>query len=241
MSKRTRRAASATGSRAARRAPKPQRRRLPMQWLALAAAVVIVGLAAVAVELSNRAPTPSPSAVATQPAASAAPAGLAGIQTGAPPWPPEITHLKARLAAIGLPALTAEGVAQHTHQHLEVFIDGQPVPVPADIGINAAAGFLSPIHTHDATGIIHVESPVVRDFTLGEFFDVWGVRFDGHCIGGECDGGGRTLSVYVNGQPFAGDPHALVLAAHQEVVVVLGTQAQVPNPIPSSYRFPAGL
>jgi hypothetical protein len=163
------------------------------------------------------------------------------MQTGSPPWPPETAGLRARLAAIGLPALTGEGTAQHTHEHLDLWVDGQPVTIPSDIGINQAAGFLSPIHTHDATGIIHVESPVVRDFTLGEFFDVWGVRFDGHCVGGTCDGSGRTLSVDVNGQAFTGDPRSLVLEDHEEIVVAIGTTTQLPSPIPSSYSFPSGL
>jgi hypothetical protein len=178
---------------------------------------------------------------ATATGASPASQDLPGIQTGSAPWPPEASKLAARLAAIGLPALTAEGEALHTHQHLDLFVDGQPVPVPADIGINAAAGYLAPIHTHDATGIIHVESPVVRDFTLGDFFDIWGVRFDGHCVGGACDGSGRTLSVYAKGQPFVGDPRSLVLVEHEEIVVALGTQAQLPNPVPASYDFAAGL
>jgi hypothetical protein len=167
--------------------------------------------------------------------------GLPGVQTGSPPWPPETTQLRARLTAIGLPALTAEGQVQHTHQHLDLYVDGHQVTIPADIGINRTVGFISPIHTHDATGIIHVESPVVRTFTLGEFFDVWGVRFDGHCVGGICDGGGRALTVFLNGQPYAGDPRSLVLAAHEEIVLAIGTPAQLPNPIPASYPFPSGL
>lgn len=166
---------------------------------------------------------------------------LPGLQSGAAPWPPEVAHLRSRLDAIGLQALTAEGEAQHTHEHLDLFVDGQAITIPADIGINQAAGFLAPIHTHDTTGIIHVESPVVRDFTLGEFFDVWGVRFDSHCIGGACDGNGRSLSVYLNGQLYPGDPGALVLAEHQEIVVAIGTPAELPNPIPAAYAFPAGL
>jgi hypothetical protein len=163
------------------------------------------------------------------------------MRAGSPPWPPEAAHLRARLAAIGLPALTGEGTAQHTHQHLDLYVDGRRVTVPTDIGINQSEGFLSPIHTHDATGIIHVESPVVRDFTLGELFDVWGVRFDAHCVGGVCEGNGRVLTVFVNGQPFAGNPRTLVLATHQEIVVALGTATQLPNPIPASYAFPAGI
>jgi hypothetical protein len=166
---------------------------------------------------------------------------LPGLQTGSPPWPPETSQLRARLDAIGLSALTSEGQVQHTHQHLDLFVDGQRAGVPADIGINRVAAFLAPIHTHDTSGIIHVESPVVRDFTLGEFFDVWGVRFDSHCVGGTCDGGGRVLSVYVNGQPVAGDPRSLILAAHQEIVVSISSPGQVPSPVPSTYAFPAGL
>jgi hypothetical protein len=167
--------------------------------------------------------------------------GLPGVQTGSPPWPAESAQLRARLTAIGLPALTAEGQAQHTHQHLDLYVDGHPVTIPTDIGINRTVGFISPIHTHDATGIIHVESPVVRTFTLGEFFDVWGVRFDGHCVGGVCDGNGRGLSVFLDGQPDTGDPRSLVLAAHAEIVVAIGTQAQLPSPIPATFAFPGGL
>jgi hypothetical protein len=164
-----------------------------------------------------------------------------GLQTGLPPWPPEITQLRARLNAIGLAALTAEGQVQHTHQHLDLFVDGQRVEVPADIGINQAAAFLAPIHTHDTSGVIHVESPVVQDFTLGEFFDVWGVRFDSHCLGGAFDTGGRVLSVYVNGQPAAGDPRSIVLVSHLEIVVSMSSPGQLPSPVPSTYAFPAGL
>jgi len=165
---------------------------------------------------------------------------LPAIQTGAPPWPADATDLRGRLEADGLQVLTAEGQVQHTHQHLDLFVDGQAVTIPAGIGIDQAAGIISPIHTHDATGIIHVESPVVRDFTLGELFDVWGVRFDGHCIGGVCDGNGSTLSVFRNGQPVTGDARSLVLAAHDEIVVAIGTAAQLPSPIPSTFGFPAG-
>jgi hypothetical protein len=150
-----------------------------------------------------------------------------------------LVGLVAIAAIVG--SLTGEGQAEHIHEHLDLYIDGHQVLVPAGIGIDQPAGLLSPIHTHDATGIIHVESPVVRDFTLGQFFDVWGVRFDATCVGSTCFGNGRTLSVFLNGEPYAGDPRALVLAAHQEIVVAIGAPGQLPNPIPAAYVFPAGL
>jgi hypothetical protein len=209
------------------RLAEPVRRRRRGLLLALAAAAIGVVIVVVVVVL-NRPPS--------------GPAGLLpAMQTGAPPWLPEIEHLQARLQADGLQILTTEGQVQHTHQHLDLFVDGKAVTIPADIGIDFVTAILSPIHTHDATGIIHVESPVVHEFTLGEFFDVWGVRFDAHCVGGICDGNGRSMSVYLNGQAISGDPRAIVLDAHEEIVVAVGTSAQLPSPIPSTYAFPAGL
>lgn len=119
---------------------------------------------------------------------------------------------------------------------------GKKVTIPADIGIaQTASGLLfSPIHTHDTSGIIHVESPTVRPFTLGEFFDVWGVRFTPDCPGGDCKNGGAQLRIYVNGHLANGDPAAIRLSSHEEIVVTYGRHAQLPSPIPSSYTFPIG-
>ena len=33
------------------------------------------------------------------------------------------------------------------------------------------------MHTHDNTGIIHIESPDVRNYTLGEFFVILSKKF----------------------------------------------------------------
>jgi hypothetical protein len=161
---------------------------------------------------------------------------LPGLQTGPPPWPPEIAHLKQRLHDINLPALNTEGNKQHTHQELVIGIDGRQVPVPPDVGISSQPAFISPLHTHDASGVIHVESPTKGRFTLGQFFDVWGVRLTPACIGGECASGPRTMSVFVNGKPFEGDPRSIPLLEHDVIAVLLGTKAQLPPQIPS--RFP---
>jgi len=166
---------------------------------------------------------------------------LPGTQTGAAPWPPELDHLRARLTALGLPAAPSMAERLHIHVHLDVFVDGRNVEVPMNIGINEAQGFLTSLHTHDATGIVHIESPTVRIFTLGQVFDMWGVRFTSDCLGGYCSSGDRILRVYVNGKPVNGDPRLLKLAAHQEIVVAYGTSAELPQPIPSTSSFPQGL
>ena len=101
-----------------------------------------------------------------------APAGLPGELKGPAPWPANTAELRPRLTALGLPALAREGRALHIHQHLDVFVEGRRVTVPAGIGIDPAAGFIAPLHTHDATGVVHVESPSAKPFFLGQFFGV---------------------------------------------------------------------
>jgi len=163
-----------------------------------------------------------------------------GIADGPMPWPAEFAHLKARLASIGLPALTAEGTALHIHQHLDMLVNGVAVPVPPGIGIDPNDAFIAPVHVHDTTGIIHVESPTVETFTLGQFFDIWGLKLTGDCIGGYCTGGQASLQVYVNGLLYQGNPRDLALAAHQEIFLFYGTPDQLPKVIPSTFAFPAG-
>jgi hypothetical protein len=166
---------------------------------------------------------------------------LPGELTGPAPWPRNVTQLRARLAAIGLPALAEGGTRLHTHQHLDVFVHGRRVRVPAGIGIDAAGRFVSPLHTHGSTGVIHVESPTVQLYTLGELFAVWGVRFTPSCLGGYCAGEGNRLRVFVDGRPVTGDPLLVPLVEHEEIVVAFGTPAELSKPFPSSYPFPAGL
>ncbi|TSA18971.1 MAG: hypothetical protein D4R72_00825 [Nitrosopumilales archaeon] len=59
----------------------------------------------------------------------------------------------------------------HNHAHLDVFVNGNSVPVPAQIGIvdNTCLYWM---HTHSIDGIIHMESPKSLEFTLGQFVDI---------------------------------------------------------------------
>jgi len=159
--------------------------------------------------------------------------------TGPPPWPANTDGLRSRLRALGLPALGREGTALHIHAHLDVFVHGRRIAVPAGIGIGP--DFISPLHTHDTSGVVHVESPDVRTFTLGEVFGVWGVRLTRRCLGGYCASGADRLHVYVGGRELAGDPRLLHLAPHAEIVVAFGTPRQLPRPLPSRFAFAPGL
>jgi hypothetical protein len=164
---------------------------------------------------------------------------LPGVLATRPPWPNNTGKLQQRLRAIGLDPLTQEGQIVHIHQHLDLFARGRRVTVPANIGIDASGRYLAALHTHDNTGILHVESPTASSYTLGQFFAVWGVRLDARCIGGLCARGADRLRAWVNGKPVAADPTRIILDQHQEIVLAYGTAAQVPNPVPKSYDFAA--
>jgi len=207
-----------------------RRRRRDRRRLGVAAALVVLVAAGLVVAAGRSGPGRAPTAAGALP----------GLQTGPAPWDANTADLAARLRAIGLPPLSpAEGTAVHIHQHLDIYVDGRPVPVPALVGIDPSVGF-APLHVHDTSGVIHVESPTVRGYTLGQFFAVWGVRLTSRCLGGYCASGDRRLRVYVDGTPRRGDPTTLTLEPHQEIVVAFGTATQLPTPIPSAYRFPPG-
>ena len=162
---------------------------------------------------------------------------LTSISHSPPPWQAEINNLQQRLPAMGLHILTAEGTVVHIHQHLNIFDNGKPVTVPQGIGIiPQSPPLFSPLHTHDPTGIMHVESATKRDFSLGEFFGVWGVYLSRRCIGGLCQKPGSPLKFYVNGIQFTGDPVTMVLKEHQVISIVYG---KPPKNIPSTYDFRA--
>jgi hypothetical protein len=171
-------------------------------------------------------------------------AALPGIQKGPAPWPPEYGSLPDRLAPLKLTSLGVQGTKLHIHQHLDIFVNGKHVTVPALIGIYGYGnpnngGFFVELHTHDTTGIMHVESPNIRAFTLGQFLGVWGVRLSQSCIGGYCATATKPLRFFVNGKRFLGDPNNIVLKSHQEFAIVYGTP---PAKIPSSYNWgPTGL
>ena len=214
----------------AARARQAAKRRRRLGVAAVLAVVLVAGIGGLAVSAADRHQQPATSS-----------RYLAGLQTGQAPWATNTADLAERLQAIGLAPLNPiEGTAVHIHQHLDLYVDGRKVTVPAGIGIDPAVGF-APLHTHDPSGVLHVESPTVRTYTLGQFFAVWGVRFTPSCLGGYCAGGGRQLRVFVDGRPVQADPTAITLEPHQEIVIAFGTAAQLPSPVPSTYQFPPGL
>ncbi|MGI0073419.1 MAG: hypothetical protein ACREA3_06380 [Nitrosotalea sp.] len=118
----------------------------------------------------------------------------------------------------------------HIHAHLDIFINGNPVVVPALIGIEDSK-CLYWLHTHKTDGIIHIEAPQTRDFILGQFFDVWKSTGPGVIPSGD-------PIIYINGQSVSTSLKDTPLNAHDEIVLVYGNP---PTNIPTFYQFPEGL
>jgi hypothetical protein len=147
-------------------------------------------------------------------------------QLGQPAWRPEYAHLTQRLKLIGIPAGGEEKF--HIHALLRIYVNGLLRPLPADIGIDSAKGIESSMHTHDGSGIIHMEAPRPYPYTLGDFFSVWGVKLGPAQVGGLQGYGGNRLHFYLNGKPLS-NPAAHVLHKDDSVVIGYGPPNGYPH------------
>lgn len=214
--------------------------------LAAAAAVIAVTLAVTTAGAAG----PRVSALGTLgQLAPAPPPGTDGAE--AVPVPAAAPLAGTALAATGNPVdmigcQSGEQTVFHIHAHLTIMVNGQARQVPAGIGIPGAQAQQTPdgpfdgtgrcfywLHTHAPDGIIHIESPVHRIYTLGEFFDEWGQPLGPARVGPAT---GHVTALY-NGQVYQGDPRGIPLDAHAQIQLEVGT----PLVAPETISFPPGL
>jgi hypothetical protein len=171
-------------------------------------------------------------------------AALLAVAISAPVWPAPPNPMALTRKA-GLTPETHEFVFLHVHSHLDVFVSGKRVVVPAGIGIDihnpAVRKFpapdgttdygginppcrkpcISPLHTHADDGILHTEAKKDQFNRLGQFFTEWGVKLP------------AKAKVYVDGKRFTGDPHSIQLKDRREIAVVVGKPpARIPSKFP---------
>ena len=123
----------------------------------------------------------------------------------------------------------------HIHSHLDIFKNGQALSLPAQIGLQGCAYEL---HTHDTSGIIHVETAAVSRFRLGQFFAVWGQPLSSTNVAGIT---GLPVVAYVtNGgvmTPYTGNLSDIELTSHESITIQIGTPLlEIP-----SYTWDPGL
>ncbi|HEU5416769.1 MAG TPA: hypothetical protein VFV41_03680 [Streptosporangiaceae bacterium] len=236
-----------------------QRRRRRRRWLAaIGGAVVVIGAAAgITAAVAGGGPaaaggtpqlrlSPLSTLGTLRPAPPAGPAGPEGVPVPGAPQLAGTSTAATGKDVNGISCQTSEQTVFHIHAHLTVFVNGSARKIPAAIGIpgpvaqNTAQGsFIGSgtcfywLHTHAADGIIHIESPVQRTFTLGDFFDEWGQPLGPGQVG---PARGTVTAIY-NGQHYRGDPRNIPLKAHAQIQLEVGK----PLVAPESIKFPGGL
>jgi hypothetical protein len=224
-------------------------------WWGSGAVVVVIGLAVgLGVGLSG-----SGTATAHLKLASLATLGhLAAPPSPGPLGPEGVPIPKAPLLATtasdatgqtvdGIACNTSEQLLFHVHTHLTIFVDGAARQIPYGIGIvpprtvqhTPEGPFVTSgtcfywLHTHTEDGIIHIESPVQRSYTLGDFFAIWGQPLGLDQVG---PAKGKVTAFY-DGKVYLGNPADIPIGDHVQV------QLDVDRPLvaPETIRFPSGL
>ena len=168
--------------------------------------------------------TPISSAGKLKPAPSPGALGTEGVPV--PSGPPLATPVSTGQTVDGIQCNTSEQLIFHIHAHLTIFVNGAARQVPQEIGFDDNT-CLHWLHTHAPDGIIHIESPQRRTFTLGNFFDVWGQPL-GPNLAGPAHG---KVTAFYNGALYHGDPRNIPLNAHAQIQLDVGTPLIAPEKI----------
>jgi hypothetical protein len=152
-------------------------------------------------------------------------------------------------AAAGIPCDALEHTQVHYHAALQILYQGNPVSIPTDVGRLSTCFYWLHVHA-ESPGVIHIEAPKGRTFTLSDFFKVWAASkgtpepLDATHVSSFTLTGDQKLVVYVDlgdgtgPQVYTGDPAAIVLK-EKEVITLEITPPSV-NP-PPKFTFPSGL
>jgi hypothetical protein len=137
----------------------------------------------------------------------------------------------------GIQCGAGEQVAFHIHARLTIFVNGESRSVPRGVGIAnpqssptkqgpfvTNGSCFSWLHTHAADGIIHIESPVQRVYTLGNFFDIWQQPLSRTRVGPAAG----PVTVLYNGKVWTGNPRDVPLNAHTQIQLEVGKPLVAP-------------
>ena len=175
------------------------------------------------------------------------PAGPEGVPVPNAPLLATTANDATGQAVDGISCNTSEQLLFHVHAHLTIFIDGAARQIPYGIGIVpprtvqrtpegpfvTAGSCFYWLHTHAEDGIIHIESPVQRTYTLGDFFAIWGQPLGPDQVGPAT---GKVTAFY-DGKVYRGDPADIPIGDHVQVQLDVGR----PLVAPETIHFPSGL
>lgn len=206
-----------------------RQRALPRAMLAAAAVISLAGLSACGgggasppQEPPKPAPPPpeKPEIIVLQSTLTPLAAGTAG----------SVQYFPAGGSGTGQPIAgvgCATSEKYHAHAMVSFYRDGVRLGLPAHIGLN---GCTYELHTHEpTTGVIHMETDVPRQFKLGQFFDLWGQPLARSGTAGLAGPVRFYLIEAGKLSAYSGDPAAIELTSHREVLIVTG---KAPDSVP---------
>ena len=218
-------------------------RTIRMRVLAGVGAAIVVAAVATGIALaagggtSSTSGTSSPSGTSGTTSGPLGPEGIA-LETG-PALAPASTAATGQTVG-GIQCEASEQAVYHIHSHLAVYVDGSARQIPLGIGVvepavqqTANGPFASAtrcyywLHTHTNDGIIHIESPSRHTYTLGNFFDIWRQPLSTHQAGPATG----TVTAFVNGTKYSGDPRAIPLGSHTDIQLDVGSPAVPPTSV----------
>jgi hypothetical protein len=131
----------------------------------------------------------------------------------------------------GIQCGAGEQLAYHIHAHLAVYVNGRIDALPAGIGIPGSTAQQTQqgpiatvpsciywLHTHTTDGIIHIESPTKRIYSLGNFFDEWHQPLSATQVAGVHG----KITAFLNGKAWTKNLRAIPLLPHAVIQFDIG-------------------
>ncbi len=180
-------------------------------------------------------------------APSPGPVGPEGVPAPKAPVLAPVSSIHPGEVVDGIHCDASEQVIFHVHTHLTIFVDGKARAVPYGIGITpprqvdqtSVGPFVTGgscfywLHTHAQDGIIHIESPVQRRYTLGDFFAIWHQPLTQNQVG-PAKG---PVTAFYDGKLYRGNPSTMPVGDHVQIQLDVGRPLVTPEHI----SFPSGL
>ncbi len=223
-------------------------------WLAIGAGIAVIVIV-VAIVLgtsggSSGPPLPLAALSTVGPLKAAPAAGPLGPEGVPIPNAPVLTapgNVTPGQTIDGIQCGATEMLVYHIHAHLTIFVNGAARQVPLGIGIGkprqvqstGAGPFVVSgscfmwLHTHASDGILHIESPSAKTYTLGNFFAIWGQPLSRNQVG-PAHG---HVTAFFNGKVYTGNLQDIPLLKHAQIQLMVGK----PLVEPAQITFPNGL
>ena len=158
---------------------------------------------------------------------------IKGTYHNSPYWPTWYGNGK---PVDGVACLT--GISWHKHVLISIYKDGKRLGFQDGVGRFRAGCYSAyEMHTHDVTGLIHMEANAPRNFKLGQWFNFWQQPLSRTNAAGLA--GPVRFYIIEKGiiTRYDGNPYDIAMAPNREILIVTGFALSV---VPK-YQWPLGI